>query len=116
MADPVEDYPVHSGRWLLLSAACAVFVLTAVVLEVTSDPGPTSSGLGWRGHLIPVAWPRGLRVLWWLVVAAAAGTQRWALDRSDGPSVRLVPALALATPFAVFAVGIALGAGWATFH
>jgi hypothetical protein len=88
--------------------------MTAVALEVAGGANANSTVRGWA-HLVPLGWPQWLRVAWWLGVGGAAATFRVGLRRVGMPTRRLVDAATIA-PFLAFAVGIALGADWATWH
>lgn len=98
-----------------LAVGCFVFVIAAVAAEVAA--GAASAGVSppWARLLIPLSWPAPARSIWWLAVAGAAFVFRLALHRLG---FRQRPTLvALSTiPFVVFAVGIAAGAEWATWH
>lgn len=107
--------PAHPGRWLLAAAACAVFVVAAVVVEMVAGAATATFEPPWVLRWVPLAWPQPVRVLWWLLVAGAAGGHRWLLDRSAGRQRWWLVAL-YAAPFAAFAGGVAAGAQWATFH
>lgn len=109
----VECVP-GDGWWLLAVAASIAFVLLAIVLELVGGSFANSPVPAWA-HVAPIAWPTGLRVLWWLAVAAAAGLFRLGLHRL-GHRQRPVIVVASIAPFLVFASGIAAGADWATWH
>lgn len=123
MADPttpstsdVESvgYEPGDGWWLLAVVVSITFVVVAVVLEVLGGSFANSPVPEWA-HVVPITWPSGLRVVWWVAVAAAAGTFRLALHRL-GMRQRPVVVAASVIPFLVFAGGIAAGAHWATWH
>lgn len=95
--------------------ACASFVVLAIALEVVGGMGANSEVPDWAPTLVPIAWPRLVRVGWWLVVAAAAGGYRVLLARAGLPQSPWVTAASMA-PFVLFAAGIAAGAEWATWH
>ncbi len=99
---------------LLLGLGGLVLTMSAVVLEVVSSGYANSTVPGWA-HWVPLAWPQPLRVVWWLLVAAAAGGFRWSLGRVGLRPSRVVTALTVG-PFVVFAAGIGVGADWATWH
>lgn len=90
------------------------FVFLAVGLEVLGGQYSNSqvSGAEW---LVPLAWPQAARVVWWLAVAGAAAAFRHAERRAG---IRRHPLLIAASvvPFVVFAVGIAAGASFSTWH
>ena len=104
-----------TGRRLLASFCCAAFVLLAMAVEVLSGQAANSPGEAKFQPFAPLGWPAPVRVLWWLLVATAAAGHRVLLYGLHGARQRLSAAL-LAAPFVVFAVGIALGADWATWH
>ncbi len=103
-----------SGWWVLAIPGSFAAVLGAVALEVAGGMNANSSLPSWA-HLDPLAWPPWARVLWWLGVALAAATFRAGLHKVGMGSRRLadVPTVG---PFVAFAVGIAWGADWATWH
>lgn len=103
----------HAG-WLVALPASAALVVVAVVLEITGGANANSPVPGWA-HLVPLAWPQWVRVLWWILVAAAAATFRAGLRRVGLPARRGVDVVAVG-PFLAFAAGIAAGADWATWH
>lgn len=90
------------------------FVALAIVLEVLGGSSANSSVPDWA-HVVPIAWPSGLRVVWWVAVAAAAGVFRLGLHRL-GLKQHPVVVAASVLPFLAFAAGIAAGADWATWH
>lgn len=92
----------------------APFTIGAVILEAISGQYANSPTPGWA-HWVPLAWPQPLRVMWWLVVAAAASGFRWSLHHIGLRPNRVVTVCTVA-PFLVFAAGIAVGADWATWH
>lgn len=98
-----------------MAAACLVFVLGAIGLEVAAGMAASSPVPAWAARLVPLAWPRPLRVLWWLAVAAAAFGYRSA-SRELGLRPRPVFTVLIVAPFLVFAAAVAAGAGWATWH
>lgn len=112
------DTPAASaGRlvpWVVVAAGAAVFVLSAVALEALGGSGANSPLPAWA-DLVPLAWPPAARVAWWTSVAAMAGLFRLALHRLGLPQRPLVVAASV-VPFLAFAVGIALGVDWATWH
>ena len=108
----VADRPAQ--WWLMALPGSALFVVAAVVLEVTGGASANSPVPSWA-HVVPLGWPQWVRVLWWLGVAAAAATFRLGLRRIGMPTRRVGDAIAVA-PFLAFAAGVALGADWATWH
>ena len=108
------DDPVH-GRHVALAVASAVFVLAAVGLEMFAGTAANSPAPSWAARAVPLAWPQQLRVVWWLMVAAAAFGFRLGLHRL-GFRQRPWIVAASVIPFVVFAAGIALAADWATWH
>lgn len=107
-------YEPGDGWWLLAVIGSIAFVGLAVVLELLSGSFANSPVPDWA-HIAPIAWPSGLRVVWWVVVGAAAGLFRFGLHRLG---LRQRPAVVVASvlPFLVFAAGIAAGADWSTWH
>ncbi|MBI2169124.1 MAG: hypothetical protein HYU28_06430 [Actinobacteria bacterium] len=95
--------------------AAVAFVFLAVGLEVVGGQYANSRVPGAAEWLVPLAWPQAARVVWWLIVASAAVAFRYA-ERQAG--IRRHPIIigASVIPFAVFAVGVALGAGFSTWH
>lgn len=106
--------PEHAGRWLGLTAACALLVVLAVVAEVVAGSYANSPAPGWES-IMPLSWPQAARVAWWLAVASAAGGFRYGLHRLGIRQRPLVVVLSVA-PFALFALGIATGSSWTTWH
>jgi len=110
---PKSD-PTAAGLpgWALAGAAITVL---AIVLEVAGNVFAGGVTSGYPGWLVTIAWPTPLRVLWWL--AAAAGSIAWnvGIARANGRSRRLVTVIT-ATPYVAFAVGVAVGAEWSTWH
>lgn len=102
----------HPG---LVALGCALWVLGAIAAEVLASMYAVSPVPGWSVHVFPLAWPRAVRVVWWLGVAAAAGGVRWGLHAAGIPQRRLI-IVASVLPFVIFAGGIADGAWWATWH
>lgn len=102
------------GRALLVGLGCFVFAGSAVALEVAGSLWANSDVPDWAG-LAPLAWPRAARVALWSTVAAAAFLYRRSLSRAGLPSHPAMTILTVA-PFLVYAVGIAAGAEWATWH
>lgn len=99
--------------WWALGAAG--FVLGAVGLEVLGSAWANSPTPAWASVLIPLAWPAPVRVVWWLLVAGAAGAFHVGVARS-GHGTHPVVAWATVAMFVAFAVGIAVGAEWAAWH
>ncbi|GAC1608278.1 MAG: hypothetical protein NVS3B26_04540 [Mycobacteriales bacterium] len=97
------------------SLLCAALVLAAVGLEFASGQAANSPEDSRYANLVPLGWPRPVRVVWWVIIAAAAAGHRFLLDQRRGAGRYVIAALA-ATPFALFALGIAVGAGWSTWH
>lgn len=104
-----------TARLALTALGCALFVGVAVVSEVVSGAAANSPVPSWAEEVVPLAWPQPLRVVWWLAVAAAAYGFRASLRRLGFRQHPVVVVLSVA-PFVVFAVGVALGASWATWH
>jgi len=97
------------------AVSCAAFVLFAVVLETASGQAANSETPSWVSGLVPLTWSPPARVVWWLLVAAAAWGHRYFLVRAGLGSGRWLGAL-VAAPFVLFAAGIAAGASWSTWH
>jgi hypothetical protein len=111
----IESHPAIRGRPFVVATLCAGLVLAAVILEVIGGQNANSPHPGWAELVVPLAWPQPLRVLWWLVVGAAAGAYRILLGRAGFPQRRAVTVITV-VPFVVFAAGIATGASWTTWH
>lgn len=107
-----EQTTAHLG---FVALGSATLVAAAVVLEVVGGTAANSTVPAWATYVVPIAWPQALRVLWWLVVAAAALSFRLALHRLGFPQRRLVVAASV-MPFVLFSAGIALGSEWTTWH
>lgn len=107
--------PAGTARLAATAAGCAVFVLTALVLELAAGAGANSAAPGWVGRVVPLTWPQGARVAWWLLVAAAALGFRASLHRL-GFRQHPVVVVGSVAPFVIFAAGVAAGAGWSTWH
>ncbi|GAC1611681.1 MAG: hypothetical protein NVS3B26_26960 [Mycobacteriales bacterium] len=104
-----------SLRRLSGSLMCAGLVLLAVGLELASAQAANTPESSRYADVVPLGWPRPVRVLWWVLIAAAAAGHRLLLDERRNAGRYVIAALA-ATPFALFALGIAVGAPWATWH
>lgn len=50
---------------------CAGFVAAAVLLEVIGGQNANSPDPSWAERVVPLGWPQPVRVLWWLLIAAA---------------------------------------------
>lgn len=103
------------GRALVGALLCAGLVVAAVVLEVVGGQYANSPHAAWTEWVVPLAWPQPARVVWWLVIAAAAGAYRFLLSRAGVPLRRAVTVLTVA-PFVLFAAGVAAGSEWTTWH
>lgn len=106
--------PAQSVRWFSVVLASFAFVIAAIVLEVIGGLHANSTVPEWA-ELVPIAWPAPLRVLWWLTVASAAGLFRLGLHRL-GFRQRPLVVLTSIIPFVAFAIGIATGSSWSTWH
>jgi hypothetical protein len=105
----------HPSSWVAVIGLTGLVVpFGAVALEVVSSSYANSSVPGWADW-VPLAWPRSLRVVWWLTVAAAVFGFRWSLGRLGLRPNRVVTVLTVA-PFVAFALGIAAGSDWSTWH
>ncbi len=91
------------------------FVFFAVALELGAAQFANSRVPALAETLTPLAWPQAARALWWLAVAAAATVFRYGEWRAGVARSRLVVAASV-VPFFVFALGVALGAEFATWH
>jgi hypothetical protein len=98
--------------WALWGAG---FTLLAVALEFLGSIVGDSPSTGYPGWLVPIAWPTAVRVLWWVAAAVGAVALNRGLARATGHPRRLATVVT-ALPFLGFALGIALGAEWATWH
>ncbi len=105
----------HGGRLVAGALACAFFVVLAILLEVLGGLAANSEVPDWAASIVPLGWPRVLRVGWWLLVAGTAAAYRLLLARAGLRQSRWATVASVA-PFVVFAAGIASGAGWATWH
>lgn len=99
--------------WWALGAAA--FVLGAVALEILGGGRANSPTPAWASVLLPVTWPTPARVVWWLLVAGAAGAFHVGVTRS-GHGIHPIVGWLTVAMFVAFAVGIAFGAEWATWH
>jgi hypothetical protein len=107
-----ERATVRAGIGALGSAA---FVVMAIAAEVAGGEYANSSVPASAEHVFPISWPQPVRVLWWLAVAGAALGYRVILHRV-GIRQRVWVVAAWVLPFVVFALGVAIGADWATWH
>lgn len=98
--------------WVVTSG---LFVLAAIAAEVVASAFANSQAPGWALYVVPLAWPAAARVVWWLVVAAAAAVYHVGLARAGHPR-RPVLAVLTVGLFVAFAVSIAFGGQWATWH
>lgn len=112
-SDPAAERPLAGA--VAKALGCAAFVLFAVALEAISGQSANSKNPGWVYGLVPLTWDTPTRVDWWLLVAAAAGGHRYYLVRAGLASGRWL-VVVLAAPFVGFAVSIAAGASWSTWH
>jgi len=99
----------------LAAVGCALFVFAALAAEVTAGLYANSPTPRWAERVAPLAWPQPARVLWWLVIGAAAFAYRVILHRAGIRQRAWVVAVSV-VPFVVFAAGIAVGADWSTWH
>ncbi|HSH62364.1 MAG TPA: hypothetical protein VK988_22480 [Acidimicrobiales bacterium] len=98
-----------------VAVATALFVALAVVLEVIAGARANSANPPWAEVVVPLAWPRPARVVWWLAVAAAMAAFHRSLHRLGLGRSRSL-AIASVAPFLIFAAGVASGQSWASFH
>lgn len=110
-AEPVDAHPLITA---VLVLACPLVVVGAVVAEVVAAQFANSTVPDF-GEWFPLAWPRPARVAWWVAVSAAAGGFRLGLHRLGMRQRPLVVGMTIA-PFAIFAIGVALGADYSTWH
>lgn len=111
----VDGPAATRSRSLVAALLCAGMVFGAVVLEVIGGQNANSPHTAWAERVVPLAWPQPVRVLWWVLIAGAAGGYRVFLGRAGFPQRRAVTVL-LVLPFLLFAAGVATGADWATWH
>lgn len=99
--------------WWGLGAAA--FALLAVMAELVASAWANSPAPAWAEAIAPLGWPTAVRVVWWLAVAAATAAFHLGLVKAgEGP--RPVIAVLTTGMFVGFAIGIAVGAEWATWH
>lgn len=110
-----DERDAASAKLGLAALGCALFVGLAVASEVVAGAAANSPVPPWAEHVVPLAWPRPLRALWWVAVAVAAFGFRASLHRLGFRQRPFVVVVSVA-PFVVFALGVALGASWATWH
>ncbi len=103
-----------SGRAAVGSLLCAGLVVLAVGLEVAAGGAANSPEASYAGFF-PLSWSQPVRVLWWLVIAAAAAGHRLLLVRAGMATGRVLPVV-LALPFLVFAAGVAASTSWTAWH
>lgn len=89
--------------------------LMAIVLELWGSWGTGADLAPPASWLVPSGWPTALRVAWWLAATAGVFVANRGLARVTGRPRRLATGVAV-LPFLVFALGIATGAEWATWH
>lgn len=106
------DTPGPVPGWALAGAG---FTLAAVALEVAGSVWGDSPSTSYPGWLATIGWPTPLRVLWWTMAAAGVVAMNLGMARASG-SRRPVRTVVAAAPFVAFALGIASGAQWATWH
>lgn len=99
---------------LMLAVGCPLFVLVAIVAEVIAGQYSNSEVPDWA-FFVPLGWPQAVRVLWWVLVSAAAGGFRLGLARLGQTQRPLIVILTVA-PFAFFALGVATGSSATTWH
>jgi nitroreductase len=104
-----------SGSRLAGALLCGLLVLVAIGLEIIAGQGGNSPAEARYARFVPLGWPQPARVAWWVMIAGAAAGHRLLLDDRQGWRRRVLAAAA-ATPFAVFAVGVGVGASWSTWH
>lgn len=97
------------------SFAGAGFALLAVLLELLGSAWANSPAPAWTESVVPLAWPRAGRVVWWLAVAGAVGVFHLGAHRA-GHRRHPLTVVVTVGPFAAFAVGILLGSELTTWH
>jgi hypothetical protein len=90
---------------------CAASILAAIAAEVTGSPHSNSQVPSWAERVFPLGWPQRVGVAWWLAVGAATVGYRLTLH----PIGQRAWVVISVVPFVVF-TGVAVGAGWATWH
>lgn len=106
----------HGAVWAALgSFALSGFVVFAVAIEVLAAEYSDSPVPSWTVGVFPLTWSQPVRVLWWLTAAAACFASR-VLMRAAGVRVRRWATFMFVSPFVVFALGVAWGRDWATWH
>lgn len=95
--------------------AGGLFALGAVALEFLGSAWANSPVPEGVAALVPLAWPAPARVVWWLAVAGGTGMFHLGMARAGHRPRPLVASLTVAM-FTAFAIGIAFGAEWATWH
>lgn len=107
------SHPPPLSLWALGGGA---FALLAVGLELLGSLLGTAPTTAYPGWLVPVGWPTALRAGWWLLAAVGAGAAVAELTAPRSRTARMAGTALAVLPFAAFAVGVALGAPWATWH
>lgn len=87
----------------------------AVALEVWGSWGVGASAEPPGSWLVASGWPTPLRVTWWLAASVGVYLANRGLARVTHRPRRLATTVAV-LPFVAFALGIATGAEWATWH
>lgn len=98
-----------------IAVGCLLFTATAIVFEIVASTAANSAAPAWVTLVVPLAWPQLLRVAWWLAVAGAALGFHISMRRLGFGQPRPIVFFSVA-PFVTFALGIAAGADWATWH
>lgn len=91
------------------------FALFAVALEMWGSWGTGATPQPPASWLVPSGWPTAVRVGWWLVATLGVFLANRGLARATGRP-RVVATTVTVLLFLGFAVSIALGAEWATWH
>lgn len=107
-----DGQPRPLPRTALWGGGMALF---AVALELWGSWGTGASTSAPASWFVAAGWPTPLRVLWWTLATVGVFTANRGLAHVMGSSRRVATALAV-LPFAVFTLGIALGAEWSTWH
>ena len=113
--EEMNDTAMDPGPLPWWALAGALFALLAVALELLGSAYANSPSPGWAQTAIPLAWAPGFRVVWWLAVAGGVGAYHLGRYRAEGVARPVIAVLSVGA-FVGFAVGIAFGAEWATWH
>jgi len=116
MSQPSDTARTQSGVLIPGSAFIGGGIaFIAVALEVWGSWGTGADVAPPRSWFVPSGWPVPVRVSWWLLAAIGVFLANRGLSRATGRPRRLITVLTV-VPFVAFAIGIATGAEWATWH